>query len=318
MPTVLTKAPADPDVDRLRAVLDGHRVVEVEALTRAACERAGVDPAEVGAVLGASSTDDLSLFPALEWVHSGAAGVDAWVAADAVPAGARLTSAVGNGAVPLAEHALMLMLQLSRSAPRWAQAQREHRWDRFVHGELAGSTLGLVGLGHSGTDLAGKALACHMSVLALTGRPRDTEVPGVTLLHGQDGLRQLLAGSDHVVVTCPLTARTRGLIGAEELSWMRPTAFVVVVSRGGVVDEDALVAALRAGTIAGAGLDAHPVEPLPADSPLWDLPNVVVTPHNAATTPQTAERGRQILLDNARRWAAGLPLRNVVDLDRGY
>ncbi|RCK70193.1 D-2-hydroxyacid dehydrogenase [Desertihabitans brevis] len=314
---VAVRAPADPGLDRLRAVL-GDRVVEVGEVSPDGCRRAGVDPARVGAVLGASPADRLDVFPALDWVHSPAAGVDAWVRRRTVPDGVRLTSAVGNGAVPLAEHALMLMLQLSRSAFRWAEAQREHRWDRFVHGELAGSTLGLVGLGHSGTDLARKALACHMSVLALTGRPRTSDVPGVTTLHGPDGLRRLLSECDHLVVTCPLTEQTRGMIGAEQLSWMRPSAFVVVISRGGVVDEDALVEALRAGRLAGAGLDAHPVEPLPADSPLWDLPNVVVTPHNAATTEQTAERGRQILLDNAARWVEGRPLRNLVDLDRGY
>ncbi len=318
MAVIATRASAGVPLEQLQPVAGPHRVVAVEELTADGCQQAGAATEDVRVVLGAGSSDDLAVFPALDWVHSGAAGVDAWVAAGAVPAGVRLTSAAGNGGIPLAEHALMQLLQLSRSAWRWAEAQREHRWERFTHGELAGASLGIIGFGHSGSDLAAKALACHMRVSALTRTPREGAVDGVRLLHGREGLRELLTSSDYLVVTCPLTADTRGLVGAEELSWMRPSAQVVVVSRGGVVDEDALVAALRNGSIAGAALDAHPVEPLPPDSPLWDLPGVLITPHNAATTAATAERGRAILLENLRRWVAGEPLHNVVDLARGY
>src|SRR5699024_6326172 len=126
-----------------------------------AVRAAGVEPGAVGAVLGASPGDDLSGLPGLAWVHSGAAGVDAWLTPGRLPEGVQLTSAVGNGAIPLAEHALMLMLMLSRQAPRWLAAQQRHVWDRFTHGELAGGRLGIIGYGNSGQDLAVKAQACH-------------------------------------------------------------------------------------------------------------------------------------------------------------
>ncbi|WP_166844394.1 D-2-hydroxyacid dehydrogenase [Isoptericola sp. BMS4] len=306
------------DAGAVRSAAPGHPVHEVTEPTPCACARGGVPLADVGVVLGASPRDDLSFLPGLRWVHSGAAGVDGWLAAGTLPDGVTLTSAAGNGAVPLAEHALMLMLMLSRDAPRWTAAQRRHEWDRFTHGELAGATLGVVGYGNSGRDLARKAQACHMRVQALRHTPSGPSDGDVRLLYGADGLRELLTTSDHVVVTAPLTPATRGLIGADELALLRPGAFVVVVSRGGIVDDDALADAVRAGRLGGAGLDAHATEPLSRESPLWDLPNVVVTPHNGATTRETAERGRGIALDNVARWVSGRPLRNVVDPERGY
>lgn len=315
---ILVRAGSGPDPALVADAAAGRPVVAVERLEPAACRAGGADVEAVEVVLGASPSDDLSFLPALRWVHSGAAGVDGWLAARAVPDGVTLTSAAGNGAVPLAEHALLLMLALSRDARRWFAAQQAHRWDRFVHGELAGATLGIVGYGHSGQDLARKARACHMRVQALRSTPSGERDGEVRLLYGESGLRELLAGSDFVVVTAPLTPATRGLLGAEQLGWMRPGAFLVVVSRGGIVDEDALVEALRAGRLGGAGLDAHLHEPLPVDSPLWDLPNVLVTPHNGATTRETAQRGVDIALENVRRWVAGRTLLNVVDPERGY
>nr|WP_281387091.1 D-2-hydroxyacid dehydrogenase [Jiangella mangrovi] len=210
------------------------------------------------------------------------------------------------------------MLMLSRQATRWLAAQQRHEWDRFVHGELSGATLGIVGYGHSGRDLARKARACHMRVQALRHTPSSARDGDIRLLFGPSGLHELLATSDFVVVTAPLTRGSRHLIGARELATMRSSAFLIVVSRGGIVDEGALIVALREGGIAGAGLDAHQDEPLPEESPFWDLPNVIVTPHNGATTPETAERGREIVLDNLTRWVENRPLRNVVDIGRGY
>ncbi|WP_147916750.1 D-2-hydroxyacid dehydrogenase [Ruania zhangjianzhongii] len=316
--TIVVKRPAAPSVQQLKQAAAGREVVEIEQVSEQSCRASGVDPLRVGAVLGASPGDDLSFLPALRWVHSSAAGVDAWMAAGAIPDQALLTSAVGNGAVPLAEHALLLMLMLNRDAPRWFRAQQRREWDRYVHGELAGASLGIVGYGNSGTDLAGKALACHMQVRALRRSVGPAQDGDVRLVYHREGLEELLRESDFVVVTTPLTALTRGLIGAEELALMMPSAFLVVVSRGGIVDDDALLAALREGTIAGAGLDAHGDEPLPADSELWDLQNVIVTPHNGATTPGTGERGRQIVLDNVARWVNGDTLVNVVDPSQGY
>lgn len=276
------------------------------------------DPGVVRAVLGVGQPSGLSDFPGLTWVHGAAAGMDALLTEEILNRKLTITSSAGNGAIPLAEHALMLMLLLNRSALSWFAAQREHRWDRFTHGELAGSTVGIVGLGHSGTDLAGKAKACHMRVLALARRPRTEPVPNVDHIYGAGGLHDLLRQSDFVVVTAPLTPQTRGMIDAAAFAVMKPSAFYICFSRGGIADDDALLEALRTGGIAGAGLDAHDVEPLPPDSPFWDLENVIVTPHNGATSPGTAQRGFAILAKNLRRFGAGEPLLNIVDQEAGY
>lgn len=302
----------------IREAAAGGEVVALPELSGEACLAAGYEPAQVTAVLGASPSDDLSGLPALRWVHSAAAGVDGWLGGAGLPERIMLTSAAGNGAIPLAEHALMLMLMLSRDAPRWMRAQTEHRWDRYSHGELAGQSLGIIGYGNSGRDLATKALACHMRVSALRRRVGERADRPVRILTGRDGLEELLHTSDVVVVTAPYTDATAGLLGAEEIAIMPEGAHLVVVSRGRIVEEDALIAALRSGHLAGAGLDAHSVEPLPADSPLWDLPGAIVTPHNGATSAATAERGLQIMLENVRRWCGGAELLNVVDRVNGY
>lgn len=315
---ILVKKAAAPPQGRLEQAAQGAEVVQVEAFTRAACDDVGLGADRVIAALGASASDDLSFLPNLRWVHSATAGVDAWLSEGVLSTGLTLTSAVGNGAVPLAEHAMMLMLMLNRDALRWVRAQERRIWDRYEHGELAGTSLGIVGYGKSGADLAAKALAFHMHVRAMRRTPGARRDGEVELLYGREGLAELLRHSDFVVVTAPATAETRGMIGAAQLAQMKRTAFLVVVSRGGIVSDDALISALQSGVIAGAGLDAHGVEPLSPESPFWALSNVIITPHNGATTSGTRERGADILLENLSRWVAGAELVNVVDPTRGY
>lgn len=251
----------------------------------------------------------------LRWLHSWAAGPDVYpqLAASEVT----MTSSKGNGAVPLAEQALLLMLLLNRDALRWIEAQRERTWARHTHGELAGLTCGLIGLGNSGMDLARKAKAFHMRVLGL----RRTAVPAgpdVDRVFPGERLHDLLAESDFVVVTAPRTDRTIGMLGADEFAAMKPSACFICVSRGGIADDAALLAALESGGIAGAGLDAHGQEPLPPDSPFWTAPNTIITPHNGATSPQTRQRGLDIFIDNLRRYSSGEELVNLVDKAAGY
>jgi phosphoglycerate dehydrogenase-like enzyme len=265
------------------------------------------------AVIGRVPDDVLARAGKLRWVHSPAAGVDADLSPRMLASDVVLTSSVGNGAIPLAEHAMLLMLMLNRDVPRWMRAQSEHRWDRFTHGELAGLTLGIYGLGNSGLDLARKAEAFHMRVLGVRRRVGEP-APSVE----QVDFDVLLAESDFVVVTAPSTPDTLGRFGAAEFARMKRSAYFVCISRGGIADDDALLAALRDGQIAGAGLDAHGVEPLPPDSVFWDLPNVIVTPHNGATSTGTARRGEQIVADNLRRFLSGQELVNVVDKAAGY
>lgn len=318
MRTILVKAPADPSQERIRAAAPDCVVKEVDGLPPEGSVVMEAAPGAACAVLGASPHDDLSGLPGLDWVHSQAAGVDAWLENGTLPDGVTLTSAAGNGAIPLAEHALMLMMMLNRDAPRWMKNQRDRRWERFTHGELTEKTLGIIGYGNSGQDLAQKALACHMNVQALRRSPSGDAEGKVRLLYGERGLDELLRTSDFVVVTAPVTPETKDMLGREQLRSMRQGAFLVVISRGGIVDDDALLEVLQDGHLGGAGLDAHGVEPLPGESPFWDLPNVIITPHNGATTQKTAERGREILLANVSRWASGQQLKNVVDFQRGY
>jgi len=283
----------------------------------ASAREAGADLARAEVVAGSVPQDLFGSASVLRWLHSWAAGPDADLHDAMRGSDVVLTSSAGNGAIPLAEHAMMLALVLDRDYPRWARAQAEHRWDRFTHPELAGQTLGIFGVGNSGSDLALKAKAFHMDVLGLRRNPCRA-VEGVDRMFGPEQLPEFLAACDVVVVTAPLTPETRGVFDDGAFEAMKDTAHLVVFSRGGIVDDGALLRALRDGRIAAAALDAHTVEPLPADSPFWDLPNVIVTPHNGATTPRTAQRGLEIFLDNLRRYDAGEPLHNVVDKTLGY
>jgi phosphoglycerate dehydrogenase-like enzyme len=270
--------------------------------------------AEMTAVIGRVPPSVLLKAPRLRWVHSPAAGVDADLSPEMLASPVVLTSSAGNGGIPLAEHAMLLMLMLDRDVPRWMRAQADRRWDRFPHGELAGRTVGIYGLGNSGLDLARKAQAFHLRVLGVRRRPEQPS-PYVDLVCDFD---QMLAESDFVVVTAPRTPSTYGRFDRDAFARMRPTAYFICISRGGIADDDALLEALRNGQIAGAGLDAHGVEPLPSDSPFWSLPNVIVTPHNGATSDGTARRGAEIVRENLRRFVAGEVLRNVVDKAAGY
>lgn len=252
----------------------------------------------------------------LKWVQSWAAGPNRMLFAEMRESDVVLTCCKGNGAIPLAEHAMMLILMLDRDALRALSAQRERRWERYYHGELNGRTCGIIGAGNSGQDLALKAKAFHMRVIGL--RRQDLQSPNFDEMFSRSRLHEFLAESDFVVVTAPLTEETRGMFGEREFRAMRPSAFYVCFSRGAVADEAALTRALEEGWIAGAGLDAHTVEPLPAESPLWRMPNVIVTAHQGALSEGTRQRGYEMFLENLRRFREGRPLLNLVDKHSGY
>jgi phosphoglycerate dehydrogenase-like enzyme len=273
--------------------------------------------ADVEAIAGTIKATHLARATRLKWVHSWAAGADNDLFPEMLDSPVVLTSSAGNGAIPLAEHSLLLMLMLNRDVPRWMRAQTERKWERFTHPELNGLTVGIFGLGNSGSDLALKAKAFHMRVLGLR-RNAERPVPGVDRMFSIDQLQLFLAESDFVVVTTPSTPETLGMFDAAAFKAMKRSAYFICISRGGIAVDDALLEALREGWIAGAGLDAHGVEPLPPDSPFWSLPNVIVTPHNGATTPATAQRSVEIFIDNLQRYVAGQPLRNIVDKSAGY
>jgi phosphoglycerate dehydrogenase-like enzyme len=307
----VTSQPAGEQMERIRAAAPN---AECRFFENQAELEAQIEEAEV--VAGSVSAPALARAKRLKWVHSWAAGVNRQLFSEMVGSSVILTCSKSNGAIPLAEHAMMLMLMLNRQAMLWIRAQAEHRWERRFHGELNGLTCGIIGLGYSGQDLALKCKAFHMRVIGVSRS--GTVVPNVDEVLPRQRLTDLLQQSDFVVVTAPLTPTTRGMLGEAEFRSMKPTGYYICFSRGGIADDAVLLRALQEGWIAGAGLDAHGEEPLPPDSPFWSLPNTIVTPHNGATTHATRQRGIDIFVDNLRRYVAGEPLRNVVDKSAGY
>lgn len=260
----------------------------------------------------------------LRWIHSGSAGVRALLHQELVESDVILTNSAGVHAPPMAEAVLGMVLHFARGFDHAVRAQGSREWGKlpFEHDvtaarEVQGSTLGILGYGGIGRELAWRARALGMRVIALRRRPRPAD-DGVELLAGPGALHELLRRSDYLVVCAPSTGETRGLLGRTELDLLRPGAVLVNVARGEVVDEAALVAALRSSHLRGAGLDVFAQEPLPPESELWSLPNVLITPHVSGTTDRFWRREVDLIVENVRRYAAGSPLRNQVDKQAGY
>ena len=257
--------------------------------------------------------------PRLKWIQLTSAGADRLLNSGFVEQGIIVTTVSGLHATPIGEYVLGAMLQWAKGAPRTMRAQLRHEWTRFAPTELYGKTVGIVGLGHIGGEVArlAKAFGCRVIANRRSGAPAASPADIDEMLPAAD-LRGLLAQSDYVAVCVPLTPETRGLIGEGELRAMKPSAFLVNIARGPVIVEQALVRALREGWIAGAALDVFEHEPLPPESPLWDLENAILTPHISGGTERYNERATAIFCANLGRYLRGEPLENVVDPVRGY
>ncbi len=254
----------------------------------------------------------------LRWIHSIAAGVEHMLFPALVDSDVPLTNGRGAYRRSLGEFVILGCLYFAKDVRRLQRQQTDQRWETFDMEELAGKTLGVVGYGEIGQASARLARAFGMRVLALRRHAATAEAVDGEIAWPPDRLPDLLAASDYVVVATPLTPETRGLIGRDELALMKPTAVVINVGRGPVIDEAALVDALRAGRLRGAVLDVFEQEPLPAGHPLYALENVLVSPHTADHVPGWLEAGVDVFLDNLERFRAGTPLRNVVDKRAGY
>ena len=248
--------------------------------------------------------------PRLRWFHSFSAGVDHPAFRAVLERGVLLTNSPGNSSQPIAQYVVAMMLRVAKRMDVWAEQQRERRWQPIETEELTGKTVGIVGVGHIGGEIARLAKAFGMRVIGC--RRRQRRLRFVDELVPPERLTDLLARSDFVVLAVPLSSQTDGLIGEAELRAMRPGAWLINVSRGQVVREEALVTALKDSRLGGACLDVFHEEPLPPASELWSLPNVIVTPHNSGWSPLNFERGTDLFLDNLRRYVAGRPLRNRV------
>lgn len=254
----------------------------------------------------------------LRWIHATAAGVDTLLFPAVVEGKVMLTSSVGIHTVGLPEHVMTLVLAFSRRLHVAVRHQIAHRWDRAscIGDEVAGRVLGVLGLGAIGRALAERAAAFGMVVIGTKRTPQP--IPHVERVLPPEGTDEVLRDADYLVVLLPLTPQTRGFVDARALGLMKRTAVLINVGRGPVVDEAALVAALRAGVIAGAGLDVFEREPLPADSPLYDMENVIITPHVSGASRTYFDRAIPLFCDNLRRYLDGAAMLNVVDPARGY
>lgn len=255
--------------------------------------------------------------PNVKWLQATSAGIGQYVSANGLDRiGVTFTTASGVHARPLADFCTMAMLMFAKGYFTMLRDQSARRWERTCAGELTGQTLAVIGLGKVGKEVARQAKCFGMRVIGTARTAR--ELPNVDAVYAPDALGEVLPQADFVVLIAPHTPDTDGLLGARELARMKPTAVLINIARGALVDEDALIAALRDGGLAGAALDVFRTEPLPRDSPLWDMPNVIISPHSASTVTQENARITDLFCENLRRYLDGRPLLNVLDTRRMY
>lgn len=258
-------------------------------------------------------------FSQLQWVHSLWAGLEATLFPELAESPIVLTNGRGVFARSLGEFALAGMLHFAKNLSRMKAQQADRRWEPFDIEELHGRTLGIVGYGGIGRAAAERARAFGMTILALRRHPEKcADDPLVDQAYAPEQLHTLLAASDYILAAAPLTPETRGLLGKTAFAAMKPSAVLINLGRGPVVDEEQLVRALREHRIRGAVLDVFDTEPLPASHPLWSLDNVLLSPHTADHTGTWLQEAMQVFLENYRRFTASEPLLNVSDKRLGY
>jgi phosphoglycerate dehydrogenase-like enzyme len=321
------------DLERIQAAAPGSRIVNlsVEGLADGP-----VDDVEVllrGWLVAEAFDRLLSRAPHLTWVHSATSGVERALTPAALARDVLVTNARGVFSRPIAEHVLLMILAISRHLPELLELQRERTWQPLEGRELRELTIGIVGYGSLGRSVASLASAFGARVIALRRRPTSTEstragAPDdgdefpyeatVDRVLGPDGLHELLSESDIVVLAAPLTAETENMIDEAAVAAMKKESWLINVARGRLIDDTALLRALRDHRIGGAALDTFRDEPLPTASPYWDLPNVILTPHTAWSSARVLDRSVELFCDNLVRFSRGEPLRNVVDPSAGY
>jgi len=311
-----------------------HDAIEADAELRDRVElrfgrgdeaKAAIGAAEI-VVSGHVSQELLEAAPHLRWIAFWSAGMDGKVTEAMTARNLMLTNASGVHGPNIAEHVMGFMLMFTRELHLHMRNQVAGVWNRNGNSqrlganELAGQTLGIVGLGRIGEALAVRAKGCEMRVIATKRDPNARYEAAVIpdAIYPPEELPRLLAESDHVCIALPYTPETHHLFNAGLLAQMKPTAYLYNIGRGKIVDESALIEALRAGTIAGAGLDVFETEPLPADSPLWKMENVILTPHTAGVTPHYFSRFAALFADNLHRYLNNQSLQNLYDPERGY
>jgi phosphoglycerate dehydrogenase-like enzyme len=303
---------AMPSADTLRAALPDDRIVPIQG------DELG-PVAEADAAFGGFAAERLrAAGPKLRWVHTFSAGVDRHVPELAAYERITLTNNTGAYDVPIAEHVIAMIFAAAKRVPEHLAAQGRHEWQREVpHQELRDATLVILGLGSIGTELARLASGVGLRVVGVR-RDASRPVPGVDRVVPPERFAEVAREADYLAVTAALTPQTRGMLSADILRALKPTAWVINIARGPIVDERALIDALRSRRIGGAALDVFETEPLPKDSPLWTFDNAILTPHVSNSSPKVRERSLALVTENVRRFKAGEPMLNVVDRAAGY
>lgn len=311
-----TTEPGAPLLDRMPDYVELVRGMEAE-------DFAGVvERAEVILSWGAKRSvmeNLMAAAPGVKWVHSRSAGLDGLLFPALVESPVPLTNGRGVFSQSLGEFVMAAVLFFAKDLRRMIESQKAGKWDQFDTTEVAGQTMGIVGYGDIGRAIAKRAKAMGMQVLALRRRPElSAGDSDVSRLFGFDQMLEMIAQCDYVVAAAPLTQETKGLLSTKEFAAMKKTAVVMNVGRGPVIDEAALVEALKAGEIAGAALDVFEVEPLPAESPLYGMENVLISAHAADHTPDWLDQAMIFFYKNLELYRSGGALLNVVDKRAGY
>lgn len=270
-------------------------------------------------IFGWPGVDEIQLAANLRWLHLPSAGADSYTSGEIpLPKHVILTSSNGVYGKPIAEHVLAMILSFNKNLQVYANFKEHKLWKELVPArEFYGSTIGIIGFGDIGKEVAIRAKALGARVLAVKRTP--SEPPEyVDALYQAEKLDEVLIKSDYIVLAVPSTIKTKGIITEERLRKMKPDAFLVNIGRGALIDQEALIKALKEHWIGGAGLDVTTPEPLPQDSPLWELPNVILTPHISGLSPANDKRKFEIFYRNLKHYMAGEPMENVVDLTEGY
>lgn len=295
---------------------------DLEVVTELDPEKLLAEVADADVFYGIPTAEVVKAGKKLRWIQSSSAGVEYTARIpELVESDIQLTNTRGAHGPSIGEHTFALLFALTRKLPEGLIGQANHQWLRpdlyRVCREINGGTMGIIGFGQIGRHVAQRARGFDMDVLAVDAHAKDG-APWVDEVWPISRLPELLERSLVVVVAAPLTESSRHLLDAAALAKMRPEAYLIVVSRGGIVDETALAAALHEGRLSGAGLDVTEVEPLPADSPLWDAPNIIITPHTAGASSEKERRCVEVLQENLQRFVRGDELVNLVDKRLGY
>jgi len=307
----------DDYIERAREYLAGHELVVCKDLESIKREIADAD-----VMLGWRMTPEVfACARKLKWVQFGSAGIDHTIFPELIESDVILTTLGGIHTTVVAEHVIALMLAFSRRLDLAARLQIERRYERAEIAasadELAGKTLGIIGLGRIGLNIARLANAFGMTVIG-TKRVLEGELANLDRVFRSSEYRKILPMSDYVVLVLPLTGETQALLGREEIELMKDGACLINVARGAMVDHEALGKALRSGKLRGAALDVFPEEPLPPESPIWDFPNTIITPHTGGSHPRYGERAAAIFRKNLEAFLEGGKMINVYDRQRGY